>query len=201
MTMFSDIEGFLAQNRKKVTPKKKKTESVRPVEDGAFDEMNVDTTKKRKGAGTSNGSIADKITSMLKEHFGAEVEAHVVEVGGTRKSKGIKELAEALGDLDDVDIKYELLKHALGKIYEKTELMVRLVEPLYEGLGIPRSCTDYNGEFLKVGDVLQFPSDGSRKTVLELGYGYCKLSHTDDQAKSDGFWFQSEIKDRKLVKR
>lgn len=70
---------------------------------------------------------------------------------------------------------------------------------LGQSLKAKPSCTDAVGNELSVGDVLKVPG-GEKKTVIEIGYKFAILSRTDNQTKTDGAWFETEIKNGNFVK-
>jgi len=85
-------------------------------------------------------------------------------------------------------------------IYDKLESMIKSMAYIAEKAGIPPICLDANKTELQVGDVLKCPG-GEFKTVLKVGWGFVVLSHTDDQTKEDGAWFEDEINLLNFIKK
>lgn len=76
---------------------------------------------------------------------------------------------------------------------EKIKGLVETIMYFGKQLNVIPSCQDAVGKEIKVGNVLKVPG-GASKMVLEVGFKFCILSRTDDHAKNDGAWFETEIK-------
>lgn len=83
-------------------------------------------------------------------------------------------------------------------IYDKLEGMMKSLVFMAEKMKIAPTCKDATGAELKNGDVLKCPG-GELKTVLKVGWKFAILSHTNNQTKADGPWFEDEINNLNLI--
>lgn len=110
-----------------------------------------------------------------------------------KKEFGGKANIQFLGSKDKIP-KFEVkdCRTEIKKLINSFENLARSLETIAKAVKIEPSC-NLNGKQLKVGDVLQCGNSKQIKTVISLGYGFCTLSHTDNQTKSDGIWFEDEM--------
>jgi hypothetical protein len=118
----------------------------------------------------------EDIARVIRENFGGNV--HAVP-GGIVMERG--------GD-------------AHKEIFDKLEGMVKSLSYMAEQLGVKPNCLDATNTELSAGDVLKCPG-GELKTVLKVGWKFAILSHTDDQTKVDGPWFEDEINLLNFIKK
>lgn len=188
---FDDLEKFLKAKRKPLKPEAKGKK-------GMFDGM----VKK-----TPEGMNPEEIIEQLESVLGKGMKELGFDIG---KIKAVKpsELADLLKGDDHKGHEHRIAglrsstdtraRLAIDKLVSTFEGMMMVMEGLLVKSGAVPSCEDANGNSLKVGDVLDAGNEKT-KTVLALGYGYCRLSHTDDQTEDDSYWFQAEIKKQNFV--
>lgn len=173
--MFDELEEWFDKNRKSRKPIRKDNEP----EEGLFDSF----TKKPAHSHDEDEDQMKEIVDILKQKFGGKVEVlggGTIAIEKTGSSDAHKGIFLALTDL---------------KI--KVDRSIKVMTMLLKAQGIPPACSDAKGKPIKDGDIVEFP-DGMNKKVLEVGYGYAFLSHTDDHTKDDGVWFEEEFKDTEL---
>lgn len=85
-------------------------------------------------------------------------------------------------------------------IFDKINALLDSLVYIAKELKIKPTCNDANGDELAKNDVLKCPSNKT-KTVLEVGWKYVVLSHTDDETESDGPWFESEMSKMNFIKK
>lgn len=123
---------------------------------------------------------SDEIARLLEKALGRGVKAQVF-TSGSRSSM------ETVGVVNE------------SKLRDHFEGTFEALIMIGQGSKITPYCEDANGLKLKVGDYLKVPG-GKRKKVLELGYGFCSLSYTDEFRKDDGYWFATAIKRLNFIK-
>lgn len=178
MGMFDELEGFMADNRKP----KKATDSSNRDGDGIFDDLQKPEEQNER----SGSEHAREIAKMLEEKFGGKTQI----IGEGMVSHEIR--SETGGG-------HKVINRNMERLREKMDLMGRSMMFGLKSIGSKGHCNDANGKALKEGDILKVPGNKQKK-VLELGFGFIFLSHTDDLDKDDGLWFEKEIKDRGFTK-
>lgn len=121
----------------------------------------------------------DEIARALERALGGGVKAHVLSIGKGSEGK--------MGIVNEDKLK----DHFLGMF---NSLLI-----IGKGAKVKPVCLDAVGKALAVGDYLKCPGN-QKKAVLEVGYGFCRLSRTDDYKADDGFWIEPAIKRLNFIK-
>ena len=199
---FDDLEKFLKGKRKPLKPEAKGKK-------GMFDEMiekvPFENEIEKKFGGMTPQEMVAKLKSALGKEFGDGFELGDITpvssgdlesfLKGKEHRGHVHKIAAVDGIRKDLDI-----HHAIAKLATSFEGMMGIITTLFEEKKSKPFCKDGKGSGLKVGDVLD-AGGGMTKTVMELGYGYCRLSHTDDPTEDDGIWFETEIAKHKFIKK
>lgn len=85
------------------------------------------------------------------------------------------------------------------KLMGKLDGIVESMAKIARSAGLSPSCIDAKGKAIKTGNYLKC-TNGARKKVLGVGYGYAKLSRADEFEAVDGYWFENEIKKAGFIK-
>lgn len=180
MGMFDDLENFLDKNRK---PSKEKKDNR--VEGGLFDDLSLKGTD--GVIDLDNTDVGTEIANLLEKQFGGKAK---IVAGGKMITHEVTRMG---GNHDDI---FKAIEHFKDKLDELAKMTIAG----FKEAGLKPRCNDANDKPLKDGDYLQIPG-GFKKRVLEVGFGYSILSHTEDMAKDDGVWFEKEIKERGFIKK
>ncbi len=141
----------------------------------------VPAGRRKRFGGNFEDELGEEMAKFLEHRFGG----HAKRVPG-----GIAYMPAGRHGSDDPH----------QEIYDKLKGTMKTLAYMAEQMKIPPTCLDANKIELAVGDVLKCPG-GDFKTVLKLGWKFAILSHTDDQTKEDGAWFEEEINLLNFIKK
>lgn len=178
MSMFDGLEEWMQQNRKPRKGSKKKAVDADP-EEGLFDSFEkIDLGK------LSKGDQAKEIADLLQKKFGGKVE--VLDEGNIIAQHIISSHRSG-------NPTHSELLEGLEKMKTRMDMMMAMFAVELKKVGAKPHCEDMDGNLLEDGDWLDVPGNEQKK-VLAVGFGYALLSHTEDEKRSDGVWFEKEIK-------